>query len=157
MYRVQSSYYVICKPRNLKPRNLILRVSSSFSRKFPPTKITRYTVGSTLCLDPNGPIGTQRWAVSSLPSASHHPRPTLFPSVITCRGEQEHWINLVEFCRNIWLVNKRLHLYVTHLVVREHLHCFDFIHCWLDTLCHDLVTNVFHCRQQKCTFVLLEV
>ena len=31
-------------PRNLKPRNLILGASSSFSRKFPPTKITRYTV-----------------------------------------------------------------------------------------------------------------
>ena len=31
-------------PRNLKPRNLILRALSSFSRKFPPTKITRCTV-----------------------------------------------------------------------------------------------------------------
>ena len=31
-------------PRNLKPRNLILGALSSFSRKFPPTKITRYTV-----------------------------------------------------------------------------------------------------------------
>ena len=30
-------------PRNLKPRNLILGALSSFSRKFPPTKITRYT------------------------------------------------------------------------------------------------------------------
>ena len=44
VYRVQSSHYVICEPRNLKPRNLILRASSSFSRKFPPTKITCYTV-----------------------------------------------------------------------------------------------------------------
>ena len=31
-------------PRNLKPRNLILGALPSFSRKFPPTKITRYTV-----------------------------------------------------------------------------------------------------------------
>ena len=30
------------EPRNLKPQNLILRASSSFSRKFPPTKITHY-------------------------------------------------------------------------------------------------------------------
>ena len=31
-------------PQNLKPWNLILGASSSFSWKFPPTKITRYTV-----------------------------------------------------------------------------------------------------------------
>ena len=45
-----SSHYVTRaikiyhRARNLKPRNLILGASSSFSRKFPPTKITRYTV-----------------------------------------------------------------------------------------------------------------
>ena len=31
-------------PQNLKPQNLILGASSRFSQKFPPMKITRYTV-----------------------------------------------------------------------------------------------------------------
>ena len=46
VYWVQSSY-IICEniaPRNLKPQNLILRASSSFSWKFLPMKITCYLV-----------------------------------------------------------------------------------------------------------------
>ena len=34
-------------PRNLKPRNIILGTLSNFSRKFPPTKITHYTVSAS--------------------------------------------------------------------------------------------------------------
>ena len=47
------SYYVIrvdranAVPRKLEPRKLILTTVYSISRKFPPTKITRYTVCST--------------------------------------------------------------------------------------------------------------
>ena len=41
--RAQSNRIEIA-PRKLKPRNLILGASSNFTRKFPPTKITRYTV-----------------------------------------------------------------------------------------------------------------
>ena len=33
--------------RNLKPRKLILKIRDSFSRKFAPLKITRYTVYNT--------------------------------------------------------------------------------------------------------------
>ena len=45
VYRVQSSHYVICKQKyNIAPENLILAASSSFSRKFPPIKMTCYTV-----------------------------------------------------------------------------------------------------------------
>ena len=36
--------------RNLKPRKLILKTHDSFSRKFAPPKITRYTVGSFVLL-----------------------------------------------------------------------------------------------------------
>ena len=44
--RVQRLKFILppIGPRNLKPRNLILGALLSFSRKFPPTKITRYTV-----------------------------------------------------------------------------------------------------------------
>ena len=46
---VPSSKFTLREPQNLKPWNLILRASSSFSRKFPPTKITRYTVLTPAC------------------------------------------------------------------------------------------------------------
>ena len=44
--RVQRLKFILptIVPRNLRPQNLILGALSSFSWKFPPSKITRYTV-----------------------------------------------------------------------------------------------------------------
>ena len=84
VYRVQSSHYVICEPRNLKPR----RASSSFSRKFPPTKISRYTVCNTYPPSSHS-LPTHSHILTLIPSPPHtvsshpHPLPSSSPPLLT--------------------------------------------------------------------------
>ena len=54
--------------RNLKPRKLILKTRDSFSRKFAPPKITRYTVFQLVCASNSKP----KFVVDELAKAARH-------------------------------------------------------------------------------------
>ena len=60
-------------PRNLKLRNLILGTLSSFSRKFPPTKITRYTVHDRVTVPSSAIVHSEK---SEVPSSVSGPLDT---------------------------------------------------------------------------------
>ena len=51
-HTIRHSRIGLRESRNLKPRKLILKTRDSFSRKFAPPKITRYTVYSQLINKP---------------------------------------------------------------------------------------------------------